>query len=106
MLRVAVRRVDPAHLDELRAWLGTANGERRDEALATLADEGVRHEQAYLFRDAEGPLLLYVVEVDDLEAAAEAAARSTHPIDAEHSRIMRLAVGADVDLELALDLHP
>lgn len=105
MLRVAIRRVNPGHLDELRKWLQTANGSRRSEALATLLDEGVRHEQAYLLTGADGPVLMYVMEVEDVNRAQTAAARSIHPIDAEHRRVMTRALGDDVDSELVLDLR-
>jgi hypothetical protein len=105
MLRVALRRVNPDHLDELRQWLRTADGPRRAEALATLVDEGVRHEQAYLLEDGEGPVLLYVMEVEDVARAKDAAARSTHPIDADHRRVMARALGAEIEAELVLDLR-
>ncbi len=105
MLRVAVRRVVPEHLTELRDWLQTANGPRRSEALATLEGEGIRHELAYLLHDQQGPVLLYVMEVEDVEKAKEAASRSTHSIDTEHRRVMSLALAEDVDAELLLDLR-
>lgn len=105
MLRVAIRRVKPEHLDELRQWLETANGPRRSEALATLVNEGVRHELAYLLSDGEGPLVVYVMEVEDVERAREAAERSTHTIDADHRRVMTLALGEHLDLDPVLDLR-
>jgi Family of unknown function (DUF6176) len=105
MLRVAIRRVKPEHLDELRQWLQTANGPRRSEALATLIDEGVRHELAYLLTDDRDPLLVYVMEVEDVERAKAAFERSTHPIDADHRRVMTLALDRDADAELVLDLR-
>jgi hypothetical protein len=65
----------------------------------------VRHEQAYLLSDDEGPVLLYVMEVADVNRAKEAAARSTHPIDADHRRVMTRALGGEVGAELVLDLR-
>lgn len=105
MLRVAIRRVKPEHVDVLSEWLRTANGPRRSEALDTLMDEGVRHELAYLLSDEQGPMLLYVMEVEDVDRAQEAAARSTHPIDADHRRVMELALGEHLDPEPMLDLR-
>ena len=105
MLQVAIRRVDPEHLTELREWLQVANGPRRSEALATLEDEGVRHELAYLLTDQQGPILLYVMEVDDVEMTKQAATRSNHSIDADHRRVMSLALAGHVDAELVLDLR-
>jgi hypothetical protein len=93
MLRVALPRVHPEHLDELRAWLATANGPRRAEALATLADEGCRHEQVYLLEDAQGPVLLYVMEVEDVERSRQSVKTSRHPIDPDRQQVMGLAVG-------------
>jgi hypothetical protein len=104
MLRVSLRRVKPDHLDELRQWFRTVNGPRRDEAIATLADEGCRHEQAYLLSDSEGPLLLYVMEVEGVERTSQAAGTSSHPIDADHLRAMTEAVGDSIEAELVLDL--
>jgi hypothetical protein len=106
MLRVSLRRVKPDHLDELRQWLKTANGPRRDEALATLSGEGCRHEQALFFSDAEGPMLLHVMEVENVEHSRQAAERSQHPIDADHRRIMARALGDAVEVETVLDLIP
>jgi Family of unknown function (DUF6176) len=68
MLRVAIRRVNPGRADELREWLSEANGPRREEALATLVDEGCNHEQAFLIEGAEGPVVIYVMQVDDIDA--------------------------------------
>jgi hypothetical protein len=105
MLHVALRRVDPEHLDELREWLATVNGPRRDEALRTLEDEGCTHEQAFLLDGREGPLLVYVVEVEDAERSRAAAASSPHAIDADHRSVMSTAVGESVPAEMLLDLH-
>lgn len=104
MMRVSLRRIKPDHLDELRQWLQTANGPRRAEALATLADEGCRHEQAYLISDSDGPMLLYVMEVEDIERSQLDAGSSLHLIDADHERVMGRAIGDPVEAELLLDL--
>jgi hypothetical protein len=105
MLRVAIRRVRPGRNDELRKWLAEANCPRREEALETLLDEGCTHEQAFLIEGAEGPVVIYVMEVDDLHASQEAARSSGHPIDADHKRVMEQAVGDLLPSELLLDLH-
>jgi Family of unknown function (DUF6176) len=105
MLRVAIRRVNPGRANELREWLAQVNGPRRVEALATLVDEGITHEQAYLIEGAEGPVVVYVMEVDDIEATQEATRSSEHPIVADHKRVMELAVGDPLPSELLLDLH-
>lgn len=104
MLRVAIRQVRPEHVDRLRDWLREVNGPRRSEALATLEDEGCRHEQAYLINGVDGPVIVYVMEVEDVERSTRAAAHSRHPIDAEHRRIMDVALGPPLSAELLLDL--
>jgi hypothetical protein len=104
MLRVSLRRVKADHLDELREWLKTVNGLRRAEAIAMLADEGCRHEQAYLLSDSEGPLLLYVMEVEDVERSRQVVRTSSHPIDADHLQVITQTVGDSIETELVLDL--
>jgi hypothetical protein len=104
MLRVAIRKVRADHIDLLREWLGQANGPRRQEALATLVDEGCRHEQAYLIDGADGPVMVYVMEVVEVGRPERAAEFSPHPIDADHKRVMSLALAGQVNAELLLDL--
>jgi hypothetical protein len=96
--------VKPDHLDELRQWFKTVNGPRRDEALATLSDEGCRHEQAIFFSDSEGPVLLHVMEVENIEQSRQVAESSRHPIDADHRRMMASALDDTVEVETILDL--
>jgi hypothetical protein len=105
MLRVAIRHVNPGRADQLREWLKEVNGPRREEALASLIDEGCTHEQAFLIEGAEGPVVVYVMEVDDVETSQVAARTSEHPIDADHKRLMEEAVGETIPSELLLDLR-
>jgi hypothetical protein len=106
MLRVAVRRVHPDKVGLLRDWLAEVDGPRREEALATLVDEGCRHELALLVDGPHGPTLVYVMEVEDVEASPADVVRSSHPIDADHQRVMTEALGDHLPLETLLDLHP
>jgi hypothetical protein len=46
-----------------------------------------------LIEGKDGPVLVYVMEVDDVERSQQAAVESSHLIDAEHKRVMRTAVG-------------
>ena len=105
MLRVALRNVHPDHLDTLRDWFRTADGPRRGEALATLTDESCTHEQAYLIEGKEGPVLVQIMEVGNGDQSKTAAAKSTHAIDADHKRVLQMALGGAVPSELLLDLH-
>ena len=63
-------------------------------------------EQAFLIECGSGSVLVYVMEVGDVERSRHAAEQSSHPIDADHRRVMQLAVGDAVPSELLLDLHP
>jgi hypothetical protein len=63
-----------------------------------------RHEQAYLIDGADGPVLVYVMEVAEVEQAERAAEASAHSIDADHKRVMAFALGDQVPAELLLDL--
>src|SRR4029077_3205942 len=87
MLRVQFSRVKDGQVERLRAWMQELMA-RPDEVRATFAQEGVRHEAAYLIEAREGPVLLYAIEVDDEARGFEAYTNSTLPIDLEHRRIM------------------
>jgi hypothetical protein len=88
MLQVAISRVRPEKETRLRAWLAEL-GSRVDEVRETFRDETVHAEQAYVVPGSEGPLLIYVIEAEDLERGAKAYASSQHRIDAEHRAVMR-----------------
>ena len=105
MIHLAVRRVDPEHLELFRKWMTQLNGPRRAEALATLDDEGCSHEIVVLIEGLEGPLAIYAMEVESIEHSREAAGTSSHPIDVEHRAILELALGDRPPLDKILDLH-
>ena len=88
MLQVAISRVRPEKEVRLRAWLAEL-GSRVDEVRETFRDETVRAEQAYIVPGSDGPLLIYVIEAEDLERGAKAYASSQHKIDSEHRAVMR-----------------
>src|SRR5215204_1254862 len=104
MLRVSIRRVRAGQLEALRDWLVQLN-DRRDEVVETFAQEGVRHEQAYLLAAGSGHVLVYAMELEDEEKARAASAASTLPIDAEHRKVMDAAVGEPADAELLYDVR-
>jgi hypothetical protein len=78
----------------------TELGRRQDEVRATFANEGVRHEQAFLLESAAGPVLVYAIEVEDVEAAQQAYEASTLAIDAEHRQVMAAVLGPAAEVEL------
>lgn len=104
MLRVVVASVKAEKVDRLRSWMAELT-ERRDEVLETYAQETVSHEIALLVQGAEGPLLVYAMEVDDPEAAAEAFQNSKLPIDLEHRAVLDDVLAGTADVELLLDLR-
>jgi hypothetical protein len=104
VIHVDVTRLSPDKAERLRSWLAEVQT-RSEEAQVTLADEGVRHERALLVDTAAGPLLIYVLECEDYDAAREAYARSARPIDLEHKRVMSEVSGEPVPAEVLLDIR-
>ena len=81
-------RLKPGSLPRVREWAAELT-RRRDEVMATLRDETVRVESAFLESSADGDFLVYYMRVDDLETSRHAAETSTHPIDAYHRAVMK-----------------
>jgi ribosomal protein S18 acetylase RimI-like enzyme len=102
VLYVSFARIEEQQVDRLRRWLA-ALPSRRAEAEATYRQEGTRAEQAFLLAGEDGPVLVYVMEIDDLERAREAFQRSTLPIDLEFKELMGQVVAAPVDPERLYD---
>ena len=105
MIHLSVRKINPEHVETFREWMGQLDGPRREEALATLDDEGCSHELARLIDGSEGPIVIYAMEVESVEKSRNAARRSTHPIDKEHRAVMDLAIGDRLAIEQLLDLR-
>jgi hypothetical protein len=87
-----------------REWAATIN-ERRAEALETLKDEGASIESVFLEHTPEGDFLIYYMRADDFDAAARAASKSVHAIDAYHQKFKEDAWARDSQLELLVDLE-
>ena len=94
----------PNSLDRVREWATTLNQSRRAEALATLADESVVFEAAFLDCTPEGDFLIYIMRAESFDKATEAARKSLHDIDAYHRAFKRDTWGTRTELELLLDL--
>jgi hypothetical protein len=77
--------------------------QRQDEVRETFAQEGVRHEQAFILKTPEGPILIYAVQAEDQAAARAAFEKSALPIDQEHKSILDLSLGERPDVELVYD---
>jgi hypothetical protein len=106
MLRIAVRYIHPAEVENLRDWFTQLQTVRRDEAIATLVDEAVSHETALLIPNDGRPILVYAMEVDDPVLAQASAQSGRHPIDAEHRAVTEAAVCGIPEHETMLDLRP
>lgn len=99
MLKISFRKVLPGQVDNLRKWMGTLMA-RQDEVVETFVAETVNSEQAWLIEAEEGHVLVYCVEADDLEAAADAYRTSELTIDLEHRAAMKALVGDRANVEL------
>jgi hypothetical protein len=102
MLWAAFYSVRPEKVDRLRGWMDEIGG-RRDEVLASYAQEGTRHELAYLVRGEDGPILVYIAEVENIDRARAAFRESELPIDLEHREVMRGVVAGREEAELLFE---
>lgn len=96
-------QLKPNGLERVREWATTLNQSRRVEALATLRDETVVFEAAFLDHTAEGDLI-DVMKAESFEKAREAAVTSMHEIDRYHKEFKRDTWNGRKQLELLLDL--
>jgi hypothetical protein len=106
MLRVEFSQVRDGQVDRLRAWMRELMA-RPDEVRETFEQEGVRHEAAYLMQSVDGPVLVYAIDVDDMEPAQQAFEHSSLPLDLEHRRTMDavLVSRGQATVELLYELH-
>jgi len=95
-------RLKPGSVPRVREWAAELV-RRADEVMATLREETVRLESAFLEEGKDGDFLVYVMRVDDLAASRAAAERSTHAIDAYHRAFMRDVIESRQELELLID---
>ncbi len=91
MLAVDFYRIHPDQVLRLKEWMAEITT-RRNEALETYVQEGVRHEMGYLIEGREGPMLVWVMEVHDRDEATHAFLNSKLPIDLQHKQVMRQVV--------------
>jgi len=94
----------PDCVERVRAWATTLNQSRRAEALATLRDETVVFEAAFLDHTTDGDFLIYIMKAESFEKAREAAVTSTHDIDSYHRQFKNETWESRKQLELLLDL--
>jgi hypothetical protein len=97
-------KLKPDSLERVREWARTLNETRRAEALATLRDETVVLEAAFLDQASDGDYLIYIMKAASFEKSREAAAASTHDIDRYHQDVKRSTWEGRKELELLVDL--
>jgi hypothetical protein len=90
-------------VERARAWAAKIN-HRSDEALATLRDEGVCIESAFLDSTNEGDFLIYYMRALDFDHASKVTSQSKHPIDAFHKSFKEKCWAERTRLELLIDL--
>ncbi|MGI8555578.1 MAG: DUF6176 family protein [Pyrinomonadaceae bacterium] len=91
-------------LEKVREWAKIIN-QRKDEALATLRDEGVILETVFLDQTAEGDFLIYLMKAESFEKAKETVNKSVHAIDEFHQNFKRETWEDGKQLELLIDLE-
>jgi hypothetical protein len=96
-------KLKPDSIDRVREWAQTINS-RKGEALATLRDETVIIEAAFLDRTDGGDYLIAIMKAESFEKSSEAAKKSTHAIDEYHRRVMLEVREERIELELLVDL--
>lgn len=96
-------KLKPNSLEKVRTWAKTIN-KRKDEALATLRDEGVVLECAFLDQTSEGDFLIYVMRAKSFEKVKDSIKKSTHSIDKYHQNFKAETYEDGKKLELLIDL--
>ena len=91
--------------DDVAAWASAIN-RRKDEALATLRDEGMQIESWFLLNLNDETYLLSYMRSQDLERAHDVVMQSRHEIDVFHQQFKKdtWVRGSGADLELLVDL--
>ena len=92
-------KLKPNSLGIVADWSKELNA-RKEEVLATLRDETVVFESAFLDKvsDTEA-YLIYVMVIEDVEQSRKAVKTSTHPIDAYHQQFKKDAWDGSQRLE-------
>ncbi len=96
-------KLKPNSIEKVRTWARTIN-ECKDEALATLCDEGVILETVFLDQNSEGDFLIYIVKAESFEKAKKAFEKSVHAIDECHQNFKKDCWLDGKKLEMLIDL--
>ena len=96
--------LEPGSEPLIREWAKTLQEERRDEAIATLVDEGVTIESYFFDPRPEGDYLIGYIRAESLDEAGQIASRSTHEIDSLHQQVRASSWAEVTPLEPLVDL--
>lgn len=104
-LETVCRRIKlkPNSTDRVYEWARELNS-RKAEALATLKDESVYIESAFLEKAQDGDYLIVYMKVANMEKAGAIAAKSKHDIDKYHQQFKKDTWEKGETLELLVDL--
>jgi hypothetical protein len=105
VLAVGVSRVRPEQENFLREWFATLQESRRQEVERSFDREGVHHEKVLLIETADGPLMVYAMEMDDEEKAHAVFAASSHQIDVEHRAALNIALDGIPQQRVVFDVR-
>ena len=97
-------RLKPGSLGRVHEW-ATELRTRSEEVLATLRDESVLVESAFLGSDEQGDFLIYYMKARSLEEAQQAVKGSIQPIDKYHQQFKDETWESRTPLELLIDFE-
>lgn len=103
MLEIEFMKVNPHKVDRLKQWMAQL-ASREHEAIATLEQETVHTESAFLLDTTQGPVLVYIVEAEDMQLAKQMVKENPHPIDHEHRAVMQEVIEGPAKVEQLLHL--
>ena len=87
MIHVSYIAIREDAVERVRGWLDSLSA--REAELTELARaQTVSHEIAHLIDGQDGPVLVYAIEVSDLDAARSAMSDETHQLAAEWQRVI------------------
>ena len=95
-------QLKPDSLDTVYEWAKELMS-RKNEALATLRDEGVWIESVFLERTEQGDFLIYYMKLESMDRAKEVVAKSKHAIDEYHQKFKKATWVTGKKLELLVD---
>jgi hypothetical protein len=106
MPQIICRRIKlkPGSLPKVREWVQVIH-DRQQEAFATLKDEGVFIESAFLDHASDGDYLIYYLRAESLSKASAVVAQSQHDIDRYHRQFQQETWESGTTLELLIDLE-